>query len=347
MLTALLISLAGIATNACKKSGIDPDTIINNSSICKILSVKKVYDVQRHCAFSDLIKWKGNWYLVFRASDDHAYTQNGTIEVLKSSDGSVWEPEISYESAEKDLRDPKFDINNNQLIVYAQGVKFNSDKTVNFQQGVIIEAEKTEFNRIVPYDLNYGFPAYWPWRFSKLDNVSYAIGYNQSPKVLKIVETKDFKDFVDVCDLSYIQKTPSEGTLRFNNNKCYALIRRTGPTILGISNIADLCNFKWIELPMIGLGGPNFLVYDNNTLIISGRDYLTKDYSYGNGRTSLFIYKIKENKTYRIATLPSGGDTGYPGLYLNNNQLWISYHSTHEGTTKIYLAKVELQINNL
>jgi hypothetical protein len=41
-------------------------------------------------------------------------------------------------------------------------------------------------------------------------------------------------------------------------------------------------------------------------------------------------------------TLPSGGDTSYPGLAWHDGLLWMSYYSSHEGKAAIYLAKVKL-----
>ena len=37
--------------------------------------------------------------------------------------------------------------------------------------------------------------------------------------------------------------------------------------------------------------------------------------------------------------LPSGGDTGYAGLVLEEKTLWIAYYSSHEGQG-IYLTKI-------
>jgi hypothetical protein len=41
------------------------------------------------------------------------------------------------------------------------------------------------------------------------------------------------------------------------------------------------------------------------------------------------------------ATLP-GRDTSYAGMVLHQGLLWISYYSSHEEKTCIYLAKVRL-----
>ena len=40
--------------------------------------------------------------------------------------------------------------------------------------------------------------------------------------------------------------------------------------------------------------------------------------------------------------LTSGGDTSYAGLVWHDEVLWISYYSSHEGKTSIYLAKVKI-----
>ena len=44
----------------------------------------------------------------------------------------------------------------------------------------------------------------------------------------------------------------------------------------------------------------------------------------------------------RLIKLPSGGDTSYPGMVWHNNMLYISYYSSHEAKTNIYLAKVKI-----
>ena len=43
-----------------------------------------------------------------------------------------------------------------------------------------------------------------------------------------------------------------------------------------------------------------------------------------------------------VLTLPSGGDCSYPGLVWHGGLLWMSYYSSHEGKSSIYLARVEL-----
>ena len=47
-----------------------------------------------------------------------------------------------------------------------------------------------------------------------------------------------------------------------------------------------------------------------------------------------------------IYVLPSNGDTSYPGLLLEGNEVWVSYYSstTQPGKCAIYLAKLPLSL---
>ena len=57
---------------------------------------------------------------------------------------------------------------------------------------------------------------------------------------------------------------------------------------------------------------------------------------------SLLWLDVKTGRLTEFLKLPSGGDCSYPGLVLHEGLLWVSYYSSHEGKTSIYLAKVQL-----
>src|SRR6187431_187873 len=43
-------------------------------------------------------------------------------------------------------------------------------------------------------------------------------------------------------------------------------------------------------------------------------------------------------------TFPSGGDTSYAGLVWHNGELWMSYYSTHDKKSSVYIAKVRVPL---
>jgi hypothetical protein len=59
-------------------------------------------------------------------------------------------------------------------------------------------------------------------------------------------------------------------------------------------------------------------------------------------RTALSWLDPRAGTLTEFLTLPSGGDTGYPGLAWHEGRLWVSYYSSHEGKTSVYLAQVEI-----
>ena len=59
-------------------------------------------------------------------------------------------------------------------------------------------------------------------------------------------------------------------------------------------------------------------------------------------RTAIMSVDPDTGKLTELLKLPSGGDTSYPGLVWHDNLLWITYYSSHESKTSIYLAKARL-----
>ena len=59
-------------------------------------------------------------------------------------------------------------------------------------------------------------------------------------------------------------------------------------------------------------------------------------------RTSICKVDTQAGSITELLTLPSGGDTSYSGLVYLDGILWVSYYSSHEGKTSIYLAKVRM-----
>jgi hypothetical protein len=74
----------------------------------------------------------------------------------------------------------------------------------------------------------------------------------------------------------------------------------------------------------------------NGRIVAAGRLYE------GRVRTSLCWLDPGAGTLTEFLALPSGGDTGYPGLVWHEGLLWVSYYSTHEGKTSIYLARVRI-----
>ncbi len=114
----------------------------------------------------------------------------------------------------------------------------------------------------------------------------------------------------------------------------YSVGNVPGPIVVGHSKPPYK---KWSFHKMkTKIGGPNFIRLPNGSLWGSGRLY-----GPDNKRTPV-LARMTRTSYDPVLALPSGGDNSYPGLVWNpdDNLLWMSYYSSHEGKTSIYLAKI-------
>src|SRR5688500_7815387 len=75
----------------------------------ELVEVRKISDRAPHSAFTDLVRFKGRWYCVFREGKAHV-SPDGAIRVLTSADGKAWESAALLTSKTADLRDPKITV---------------------------------------------------------------------------------------------------------------------------------------------------------------------------------------------------------------------------------------------
>jgi hypothetical protein len=119
-----------------------------------------------------------------------------------------------------------------------------------------------------------------------------------------------------------------------------ALMRRSAGDSLAMIGVSSppYKEWQWTKTRYF-IGGPNFMVLPGGQMIGGGRFYVDGDSS--KPKTALANMTLT---SYEPAlTLPSGGDSSYPGFAWHKDLLWTMYYSSHEGRTSIYLAKVRLR----
>jgi hypothetical protein len=197
----------------------------------------------------------------------------------------------------------------------------------------------------------------WLWRVTWHDGKCYGVSYDASQRStkeaqeaaksgnappgpadwkLKLVVSTTGEKFDLVTHLD-VPGHPNETTLRFaHDGTMLALVRREGGNRKGWVGTSKppYKQWTWKELNA-QVGGPNFAALPDGTFIAGVRLYD------GKVRTSLGSLDATRGEFEELLTLPSGGDTSYAGLVWHENRLWVSYYSSHEGKSAIYLAKVK------
>jgi hypothetical protein len=308
----------------------------------KLIDVKKIADQAPHSAFTDLIRFQDRWYCTFREGAGHA-SGAGTIRVLTSTDGVKWESAASIEAKDIDLRDPKLSLmpDGRLMIVGGLAIPAARNPVTDHYSFVCFSKDGKDWTK--PQKVLDSWQ--WLWRATWHKGTAYGVAYQWKPKdpggkerfKALLAKSADGAKWDKLAELEPINAT--EATLVFDGDTMLCLQRRDGnpnTAMLGTSK-PPYTEWTWKDLGAY-FGGPNMIRLPDGSWWACGR--MTDK---GKPQTVLCRLDIKEGKLTPVLTLPSGGDTSYAGLVWHDKQLWISYYSSHEGKTSIYLARVAVQ----
>lgn len=302
-------------------------------------AVQKIWDQGAHNAFTDLVRFQDKWYCAFREGTGHA-AGTGKIRVLVSADGIKWASAALLEKDNVDLRDPHLSITPDGRLMINGGAAWppTRDPVKDHYSWVSFSKDGktwTDTQRV----LNSW---QWLWRITWHKGTGYGVAYSweQVDKVKNyygtLYKTSDGLHYEKVSDLTIPQTT--EATVRFDGDTMHILQRRDGSPNTAVFGTAQppYTSFTWIDLGMY-YGGPNFLKAPNGAWWTAGR--IIKDKV---AKTVLGRLDVKNGKLEPVLELPSGGDTSYAGMVWHDGQLWVSYYSSHEKKSSIYLARVKV-----
>jgi len=179
----------------------------------------------------------------------------------------------------------------------------------------------------------------WLWRVTWHGDTGYGFGRGQrTDSFLRLYTTQQGANYQTLIPrLLAGDGYPNETTLCFlEDHTAYALVRREEGTQGGYLGIAQPPYTGWMFKDLgVRLGGPNLIQLPDGRFVAGTRLYD------GSTRMSLCWLDPQAGKLTEFLTLPSGGDTSYPGFVWYQGLLWVSYYSSHEGKASIYLARVD------
>lgn len=306
-----------------------------------IRSVKRIWDQAEHNALTDLIFFQGRFYCTFRESDTHVFGKDGIIRVLTSLDGSQWSSHSIIEKEGVDLRDPKLSVTpEQQLMLLLEEVVYEEEKALSRYSSVSFLHEDNSWADLQkicrPFD--------WLWRITWHKGKAWGVSYRPGKDQWRVwlFSSENGVDWDEVVEWN-IPGGPNETTVRFlEDDTMVALVRRNfktnGHAWIGTSK-PPYTQWNWQETKH-HIGGPDFIILPDKQMWAAGRVVERNPYGWFQ-KTAIFSMEL--DKIQPALLLPSGGiDCSYPGLVYHNQQLWISYYSTHEEKTAIYFACVDI-----
>jgi hypothetical protein len=324
----------------------------------QLVEVRKIWDQAPHNAFTDLVRFRDRWFCVFREGKRHGYA-DGALRVISSTDGVTWKsvglirftpkdfsdlkPQVLPKESYMDLRDPKMSITPDGRLMLNSALLYNDRH--NLQSLAWFSKDGTTWGQAVLT----GEHQYWLWRVTWHRDIAYAVGRIIEQRVPRLYKSTDGRHFeVIVKNNDFFPPGPSgkplggnEATLRFSDDDtAFCLLRceyQQKHAHLGVSR-PPYTQWEWKDLGL-RIGGPNMIQLPDGRVVAAVRLYDKYDEKV---RTALCWLDPKAGKLRESLALPSGGDNSYAGFVLHDGMLWVSYYSSHEGKTSIYLAKVKI-----
>lgn len=311
-----------------------------------VISVQRIWDRATHSAFTDITQFQDQLYCTFREGSGHIPGLNGTVRVIRSADGENWESVALLDERHVDLRDPKLSITPDGRLMINMGASYYHGRERQKIESRVSFSDTDGKNFGAPQKVQFPEKLVtgqdWLWRITWHGDAAYGC-VQQLPvgakRELHLLKSTDGIRYEHVSELPL--EAPSETTLRFTaDDTLFAMIRHgDGKAYLGQSK-PPYSDWK-IYPANQQFGGPNFVQLPNGAWLAGSRNFSQKPYT-----TSLWTMNPKSGQFGELLTLPSGGDTSYPGFVIDreNNQILVSYYSGHDGRTAIYFARLRLDV---
>ncbi|MCA8989800.1 MAG: exo-alpha-sialidase, partial [Planctomycetaceae bacterium] len=254
----------------------------------------------------------------------------------RSEDGITWNSIALVEDADEDLRDAKLSVMpDGRFLLNGAGMRANEQ--IRYHSMIWTSADQ---GKTWSEGKQIGDPGFWLWRIQWHNGIAYTMGYatdrDREKRSLRFYRSENGTDYETWIEAVNVQKGVGEDRILFLKDETALCLLRcetgTKNGKLGRST-PPYKEWEWTETSH-RIGGPNMIELPDGRLLGAVRLYTPKQ------RASLVWIDPETATLTECLELPSGGDTSYAGMVLRDDVLWISYYSSHEEKTAIYLARI-------
>lgn len=313
--------------------------------------METAYSDGMHNAFTDLAYWKGAYFLGFRHGASHM-SMDGEIRVMKSADMKTWTPCATVDTFGDD-RDAKLVATDDTLYLYfgTWDLVHKSGRATPDRGSVRSYAAFTKDGATWSKVQGLYEPGFWLWRIRYHDGAFYSAAYTAvrptpPARETRILRSADGLDWALVSVLT-TERMAGEADLLWRPDGAVWVLSRTGDAAGDAEWFVSDSSMRTWTSKAIGapIHSPVFAVWKDR-VFVAGRDFRRGD-------STTKIWEFKGGACREVVTLPSRGDTGYPGLVVDPATVnaatpaffisWYSQHDAHAGQkdrADIYAARV-------
>ncbi len=332
-IATLILPFLSVGFVSCSDhSDIDPLDIYIETSI--------IWDKSPHCAFTDLVEYKGRVYCCFREANKHVpdnASEYGCIRIVETTDGNSWKSIGTVSDPDFDLRDPKLTVtpDSRLMLLYGRSTQDYANSIHPWTMAKFISDEEISSGKInnensyeISIDGDQKLSNYWLWRIKWIGNTAYGIAYKNDRYPILVKST----DGINFSVEAVLDVLGNEADIEILPDGRMLVVMRAqnGNGFIGLS-YEPFDKWEWIETSNL-IHCPAMLTIDNK-IYVAGRSI------WG---TMLFGYRDTDIEP--LVLLPIGGcDNAYPGIICRDNQIWISYYGESNNNISVYLSKIPLE----
>ncbi|MGC9318444.1 MAG: exo-alpha-sialidase [Armatimonadota bacterium] len=301
----------------------------------ELVSVDRIWDEAPHNAFTDLTRYQGRWWCTFREGGDHV-SDWGNLRVIMSEDGESWDSAALVELEGFDLRDPKLSVTPDGVLMLLGGCRdWRQDDRGPLTSMSWFSDDGQQWHG--PWEI--ADEDAWLWRVTWHNGMGWGMGYGcGEDRFVTLYRSRCGRVFETVAPRAYDRGYPNETSLLFlDDDTALCLLRMDGEGATAQLGTASppFEQWQWQDLG-VKLGGPDMIRLPDGRILVGGRLYDDPV------RTSVLWLDPEQGTLTDALDLPSGGDTSYPGFVYHDELVWMSYYSSHEERTSIYLARLRV-----
>lgn len=297
-----------------------------------------MYSDGLHNSNSDMICWRGIFYLIHANSPFHLGSTRCKLLLWKSNDGHKWEKIKEFNSPGEDIRDPKFAEINGQLFLY---VLVNKDFFAEPYR--TLYARSRDGREWTPFEPLKGDAEGWLlWRPKTRDFIEwYVTGYWNEHGKSALFRSRDgiYWELVsiiyegdrnDETDFEFLPDGSIICTARLEFSDSW-LGHPDGSTLVATAK-PPYKEWKKTRSRITRLDGPCLFAFDGKVFATGRRDYTNTGPFWYMGsilnrkRTSLWY--VSPDGLKWLTDFPSAGDTVYGGVAMRGNDIYMCYYSS-------------------
>lgn len=326
--------------------------VMHAESPVKLDWSQKVFGDGLHNAFTDLTEWRGAYYLCFRHGKSHG-SLDGEIRIMRSNDLRAWEPCATLDTLGDD-RDPHFTSDGAALYCYFGVWDVVHQPGAGAPDRGSVRSHFARSENGTDWSPVQGVyePGWWLWRVRRLGDFFYSAAYTAvrpkpSARETRLLRSVDGLAW-DLVSTVTKEHMTGEADLEFLPGGGLRLLTRAGGepgTSLWYETDAAMQTWRETDTGVL-VHAPVFAVW-NGERYVAGR-------AQTDAGCVTRLWRIAGTALEEVLTLPSSGDTSYPGLIVaapggSDPALYISWYSQHEdGSDKnaasVYVGRIVADI---